>query len=246
MHRCVRYKTKPEETNVISKAIVIKTPNSINVSYDAVSITYDATSRSTTVFYHGLREEDRVFNQLQRNSRLCLHPLFFATVIYANHRQYISDYKCVVDGHLFYTEEQIGYAKPGALERIKIPLMEKSSQDIVDYKPLVKRLQSYRTELAGIGHVTRFSVECGDFLVKLLEEMNTFSPFNEDAMLRKLGESILHELEFSKNLSLTMMSQRQALEDRVQGQSALVSRTHSTRREISRFSKLLTYCRSSA
>lgn len=203
-----------------------------------MSIAHDATSRTTTVFYHGLREEDRIFNQLQRNSRLCLHPLFFASVIYVNHQRYVSDYKAIVDGHLFYTEKQIGYARAGRLERIKMPLMETPSQDVVDYKPVVKRLQSYRTELACIGHLSRFCVECGDFLVKLLEEMNTLSPFKNDAMLRKLGESILHDLEFSRSLSLTMISQRQSLEDRAQGQSALVSLARSTRREIGGISDL--------
>jgi hypothetical protein len=173
--------------------------------------------------YHGVQNWDRLLEFLETKAHLCFHPVFIPTALLSCHRYHLSRYRDVLDANIFKTERHIGYAVPGRLEQIRSdPSKTPSEAQELDYESIVRRLHSYQTELATMASVARFGQDCGDFLIRTVEESGSYSPFNDDETFHSSGEEILHEIELSRSLVRTLLSQNQSLKDRVQSQTNLV------------------------
>jgi hypothetical protein len=211
--------------------MVLKVPNCINIGYDAMSLSYDSKKRAITALYHGVQDWDRLLSFLQKKVYHCLHPLFIPTALFSCHRYHLSHYRDVIDEKICGTEHQIGYAVPGRLEESELDPSNKGYEpQELNYESIVRRLHSYQTELATIANVARFGQDCGDFLMQTLQELETYSPFSDDEKFYSSGEEILHEVELSRSLVRTLLSQNQALKERVQSQTNLVSNADLSRR----------------
>ncbi|KAF2734183.1 hypothetical protein EJ04DRAFT_493933 [Polyplosphaeria fusca] len=202
--------------------ILVKFPNSVNIGYDAVSVCYNANQKAVTVLYHGLKDEEAVFAALKTNGPLCFHPMFFLVAVYCLHQAQLSRYRTVVDGNIYQLEEEIGYAVPGRLERRDQKPVQRQDGQLIDYGTVVRRLQSFQTELASIGHVARFSKECGNFLLQSIEQLSNDTLTDSTPSFHEAREYILHKVEFSRGLTTSLLSQCQALKERVQSQSTLI------------------------
>jgi hypothetical protein len=198
----------------------------VNIGYDAISLSFDPESCSTRALLHGTRFEDwkSVTELLRSSSSSCSHPMLLPTTIFHIHRLNMERYRSKIDRNVFDTELDIGYAVPGRLtDRFALPQNNPPDAQNLDFENIVKRLHSCQTELISSGHVARFSKDCGEFLIKTIQELNDLSPrtFKDD--LDEKGERLLYEIEFSRNACICILSQSQALKERVQSHINLVS-----------------------
>jgi len=200
--------------------LLIKTPNCVNIGHDAISLSYNPETRLTTVLYQGLRRPTSIFSTVIANGALIHHPLSFCMIVYCTHQRYLARYRSMVDLRLFRTEKEIGYAVPGRLSQLDgshdVPLRYKE----MDSKTWMKRLQFYQTELAAIGHVARFSRDCGAFLSDAMPEIRSQLP--DPKAVFRAEEMIMEEMQMAQSLTQSLLSQRTALEERVKSQTSLV------------------------
>jgi hypothetical protein len=148
--------------------------------------------------------------------------MFFPVAIYCSHQAQISQYRSIIDDNIHDLEREIGYAVPGRLEYRSQGPEQGQRRPPKDYENAVRRLQSYQTELATIGHIARFSQSCGESLVQSIEQLGNDALFRNTISLHAAGENILHRVDFSRGLTVSLLSQCQALKERVQSQSNLV------------------------
>lgn len=230
-------------------SMVIKVANSASIGYDCVSITHDPIHRITYVLYHGLEDEAGVFSTLQTSPQRCMHPVFFAAVLYRSHQQHVERHRYTIDIAVLETERATGFGRPGRLGSGHIPHHEFKE---VDYKSTVKMLSYCQTDIAIIGHVARFSVDCGNWLVGRLTERRdrwntavgglagencTTEKGKSGSSLREANTGnpaeILEEIEYSRCRAMTALSQIQQMSGRVQSQTTVVSfRSHEQRDDI--------------
>jgi hypothetical protein len=57
---------------IILEAILLKVPNKLNVSFDAVPVLYDTAQCSVNILYHGLQEEEPIFASLEAFPKILL------------------------------------------------------------------------------------------------------------------------------------------------------------------------------
>jgi hypothetical protein len=205
--------------------MVLKVPNCVNIGYDAMSVSYNPEKRTVLALYHGVEDWGRLLKLLKRKRHLCFHPMFIPAALFSCHRYNLERYRGVVDRNIFDTEHQIGYAIPGRLEyaRGKTSNRESSNAPKADYESTVRRLHSYQTELATMANVARFSKDCGNTLIGTIQELESYAPFGDNQQFHSNSKEILHEIDFSKSLTHTLLSQIQSLKERVQSQINLVS-----------------------
>jgi hypothetical protein len=204
--------------------MVLKVPNCINIGYDAIFLSYSPEERTIFAFYHRIEDWGRLLNLLENKNHLCFHPIFLPTALFSCHRYHLGQYRNIVDTNVLETEHQIGYAIPGRLEEVHLaPPQESLDLPEMDYEIIVRRLHSYQTELATMANVARFSRDCGDSLMEMMEDFERCSTYEDEERWHESGEEIVHEIEFSRSLTRTLLSQVQSLKERVQSQVNLVS-----------------------
>ncbi|KAF2877115.1 hypothetical protein BDV95DRAFT_138986 [Massariosphaeria phaeospora] len=198
-------------------AIVLKVPNSVNFGYDALSMVFDGTRRSTRAFFHGQLgdEYERLVSsfQSQKDRSFFTQPMLLPTRLLLNHRLNTERYRSKIDHTLHSTEREIGYAIPGLLQYN--PSRDADAESKPDFERIVRQLHSCQTELSQIPYQGQFGYDFGVFLGKTALEVKDwgFLPPND---AHDYSEGLVHRIEFATNLYSTILMQSSILKSRVQ------------------------------
>ena len=209
--------SKFESANTTS--ILMKVPASRSVGFDCVSVAHDPINNITNVLYHSLADEDGIFDTLHANPERCLQPEFFAAILYQCHQQRVERHRNTIDDAIKNTECETKLGGPGRLFGHRYKHEEPTVEIHAD--TTAKRLSYIQTELAVIGHIARFSVQCGDWCVGLLENSKMQAADENDRLDAVM--QILDEVEYTRRRSMTVLPQLQGVKERVQSQATLVS-----------------------
>lgn len=224
--------------------MLLKVPRCVNIGYNALSLSYSPNERKFVALYHEVRDWNRLLTLLKRKVQLCFYPMFLPAALFSCYRFSLQRYRDVIDSHVYDTEHSLGYAIPGPLERYDAMITAKRwDTSKVDYESIVRRLNSSQTELATMGTVARFSKDCGDSLIHMIHELELYTLFGEDESFHKTREDILHEVEFSRTLTTSLLSQIQSLKERVQSEINLVGHPLGYSSHAERASRLIAVSR---
>ena len=222
---------------------LMKVANSISTGYDCVSVTSDPARRTTYVLYHHLEDENLVFNTLLTTPERCIDPLFFVVALYQSHHQHIETHRNAIDESILRIERQTGFGYPG---RVIDPNRRKSTAENtghLDSKSTIQQLSYCQTDLAVIGHVARCCLDCGEWLIKAIDEkfLGAQSPSHQNegragsetdpweqpylSRLRVVRSTIRQDVEHMRRRSVTASSQIQQMRERAQSQTNFVSET---------------------
>ncbi|KAF7507242.1 hypothetical protein GJ744_010800 [Endocarpon pusillum] len=197
-------------------ALVLKVPNCINIGYHAISLSFDPKACITRAFLHGIRfsEWERLKTDFRSLPLSYAHPMLLPVLLFNAHQVNMHRYRARIDQKVYESSKEIGYGIPGRLQEASAN--KSRNKQYLDFEDITKRLHSYQTELATIGHVARFSKVCGEFLLKTLQELNGIPLTSCEHEFHKAGEPLLHRSEYYTNSCINLLSQSQGLKERVQ------------------------------
>ncbi|KAF2000202.1 hypothetical protein P154DRAFT_204140 [Amniculicola lignicola CBS 123094] len=215
-----RYFTEFSDVKKISKLdMVFKMPNCFNVGYDALSISYDIRSECTRALLHGVSDEEfqwlLTYFKTQKQKVLYRNPLAIAAGMLWSHRLRTEAYRARLDDIVHKIEISMGHAIPGVPPDSHLrSAYEALMIDSLDFGNIIKELHSCQTELVGLRHVGDFGRDLGQFLCKIGTELQEIRSSTEAPRVNT--DPIVHQIEFSTNLYVTLTSQVTTLKERVQ------------------------------
>lgn len=213
---------------------LIKVANSRSSGLDCVSVTCDTLRRTTYALYHHLEDEASVFANLLSTPERCIDPYFSVAALYCSHYQRIEIHRHSIDNAIKKIERQTGFGTPGRLIGWFVSKGRSSldeSSVLTDPGSTIQQLSYCQTDLAIIGHVGRCCSDCGEWLVRDIEESLIDEPpqhdehelkqnqENQKAMRQMIGQDV----EYIRRRTVMLLSQVQALRERAQSQTNFVS-----------------------
>ncbi|KAF2279362.1 uncharacterized protein EI97DRAFT_430442 [Westerdykella ornata] len=212
------YERSPGSSATDLFSLVFKVGNSINIGYDAMSMTYNMKRRTTRAFLHGFLDHDS--QSLIEYLKTCKDKLRFESPfllpcrIYRKHRAKSEAYRVSIDDNLQRAEVEIGYAIPGVLDGTADPISLLRSGNI-EFERINRRLTSCSTELCTVLHTGAFGKELGIFLRNTAQELGSklYSPDNDGL---SHNQTLVQEIEFTTNLYSSLLSQASNLRTRVE------------------------------
>lgn len=223
-------------------SLLFKVANSRSIGFDCVSVTCDYSRRHIYALYHHLPDEALLFATLLSTPERCIDPHFFIAALHRSHHQMIETYRNAIDDAIKDIERQTGFGSPGrGFDRQanvdKYPVL-------ADPQDTIQRLSYCQTELAIIGHTARCCSDCGEWLVRAIDERlldeqapqygrqrrNGYELHQLDQQslesLRAVQLLVRQDVEYMRRRTVTLLSQVQQLRDRVQSQVGFVSRPY--------------------
>ncbi|KAI1410705.1 hypothetical protein F5Y13DRAFT_71008 [Hypoxylon sp. FL1857] len=221
-------------------SIVLKVANSRTTGFDCVSVTCDPSRRTTYVLYHHLEDEDSIFATLLSTPERCIDPHFFVAAVYRSHHQHIEAYRNTIDDTIQGIERQTGFGNPGRLMgSARRPSLDEYPA-LEDPKRIIQQLSYCQTDLAIIGHVARCCLDCGEWLVRAIDESlqkqqaprhegepsNGSNLYERDQQfsvrLRAARLTNRDEVEYMRRRTAMLLSQVQQMHDRTQSQTSFM------------------------
>lgn len=218
--------------------LLLKVANSRSTGFDCVSVTCNPSRRTTYVLYHHLEDEASVFATLLSMPEQCIDHHFFIAALYRSHHQHIEAHRNTIDDTIQGIERQSGFGNPGML-------MRRGSLDkypsLTDPKSTIQQLSYLQTDLAIIGHVARCCLDCGEWLVRVIDErlLSDQPPHygrerrkgselhqwdqQSSESLRAVRLMIRQDVEYMRKRTVTLLSQVQQIRDRAESQTTFVS-----------------------
>jgi hypothetical protein len=222
--------------------IMMKVAASRSIGIDGVSIAHNRKNRTTNVLYHRLGDEKSIFKTLQGSPERCLQPAFFAAVLHRCHQKRVEVYRSQMNEEITRVERLTKFGGPGRLSGHRDKQEELDQR--INSDSAIKKLSYIQTELAVMGHVGRSSLELGQWLVNLAakdrkeyinreevlaKEINDPNQQSADSLLQNImvenTTGTLDETEYVRRRATTVLSQLQAIKDRVDSQTNFVSLT---------------------
>jgi len=211
---------------------MFKVANGMNIGYESISMSHNLKHRTTRAFLHGLIDDEigRLIKYLQTRKDKSIYelPLLLPTRIFQGYRAKTEAYRVDIDDSLQMTEVQIGYAIPGVLRGR--PERNRSFREVrlkvegLEFDNIARMLHSCSTELGNVLHSANFGKELGSFLCKVALELEDMLKETDTRRLID-ARALMHSIEFSVNLYMSLLSQATILKDRVQNHIDLVSYT---------------------
>lgn len=220
------------------RTALLKVANSRSTGFDCVSVNCDPSRRTTYVLYHHLEDEASVFATLLSTPERCIDLYFFIAALYRSHHQHIEIHRNTIDDAIQGIERQSGFGNPGKL-------MRRASLDkypiLTDPKSTIQQLSYCQTDLAIIGHVARCCLDCGEWLVQVIDErlLSEQPPHygrerrsgsdlhqrdqQSSESLRAVRLMIRQDVEYMRKRTVTLLSQVQQMRDRAESQTTFVS-----------------------
>lgn len=214
-----------------SATILVKVANSKMTGLDAASISYDNQRRITHILYYGLTDEDSIFKMLENSPEHCQLPAFFVAVLFRSHQHQIERQRRSIDLAILETERKTGFGIAGMLENDR---HSKDEQHSVNYKQIIQRLSNCQTDLVILGHGARNCLQCGDWLIDMLEKNLKLSPDWQSATTSctkeelQLLQTVLQDVEYVRRRATAVISQMQMLKGRADSQTTLVCNGYQT------------------
>ena len=224
--------------------LLLKVANSRSTGFDCVSITCDPSRRTTYALYHHLEDDASVFATLLSTPERCIDPYFFIAALYRSHYQHIETHRNTIDDAILGIERQTGFGNPGRL----IGSGRRPSRDeypaLMDPKRVNQQLSYCQTDVAAIGHVGRCCLDCGEWLIQAIDEellinqpphyrrgrFDTSRPDPRDQKFLKSSRTVLlmvrQDVEYIRRRTAMLLSQVQAIKERVESQTGYVSNPH--------------------
>ena len=204
--------------------LLLKVANSRCIGFDCVSLTSDVSHRTTYVLYHHLESEASIFAMLLSQPQQWIDPHFFVAAVYRSHHQHLEIHRNTIDDAIQALERRTGFGNQGRL-------MGRRSMDgyhdLADPKTTIQQLSYCQTDLAGIGHVARFSLDCGEDIIRAIDESSDSEPHHGDQQfsetLRAVRMMVRQDVEYTRRRTAMLLSQVQQLRDRCQSQTNFVS-----------------------
>lgn len=230
------HSTRSERTSLL-----FKVANSRSTGFDCVSVTCDYSRRTIYALYHHLQDEASFFATLLSTPERCIDPHFFVAALHRSHHQLIETHRNAIDDAIKDIERQTGFGYPGRLMGFELQASVDEYPVLADPKGIIQRLSYCQTELAIIGHTARCCSDCGEWLVRAIDERllgeqaphygrqrrNSSEPHGLDQQslesLRAVRLLVRQDVEYMQRRTVTLLSQVQQLRDRVQSQVGFVS-----------------------
>lgn len=228
-------------------SLLLKVANSRSTGFDCVSITRDLACRTTYVLYHHLSDEASVFTNLLATPERCIDHHFFAAALYRSHHQHVETHRSTIDETILGIERGTNVGRTGKL----ISPWRRQSVDGeypalagVDPKKTILQLSYCQTDLAIIGHVARCCLECGEGIVRAVDEslrsgqelktqQDGGGPAHDSPLeqrdkalsmaLRAAQMAVRDEVEYTRRRIAMLLSQVEQMRQRTQSQTDLVS-----------------------
>jgi hypothetical protein len=222
-------------------SLLLKVANSHSTGFDCVSVTCDPACRTTYVLYHHLQDEASVFADLLSTPEQCIDPHFFVAAVYRSHHQNIETHRNTIDDTILGIERQTGFGKPGRLMSTERRASLDEYSALADAKSTIQKLSYCQTDLAIIGHVARCCLECGEWLLQVIDERLSFEQPLHYQQERSNGSElhqrdqrssknleavrlkIRQDVEYMRRRTVMLLSQVQQMKDRAQSQTNFVS-----------------------
>lgn len=221
-------------------ALLLKVANSRSTGFDCVSVTCDPSRRTTYVLYHHLEDEAFVFATLLSTPERCIDLHFFVAALYRSHHQHIETHRNTIDDAIQGIERQTGFGNPGRLISSKRRASLDKYPIFTDPKSTMKQLSYCQTDLAIVGHVARCCLDCGEWLVRVIDERLLSEQPPQYGRERRNG-SELHQLdqqsseslaavrlmirqdvEYVRKRTVMLLSQVQQMRERAQSQTTFI------------------------
>ena len=151
-------------------SLLFKVANSRSTGFDCVSVTCDYSRRNIYTLYHHLQDEALLFATLLSTPERCIDSHFFVTALYRSHHQMIETYRNAIDDAIKDIERQTGFGYPGRLMGYDRQASVDKYPVLADPQDTIQRLSYCQTELAIIGHIARCCLDCGEWLVRAIDE----------------------------------------------------------------------------
>lgn len=219
-------------------SFLLKVANSRSTGFDSISVACDPSRRTTYVLYHHLKDEDSVFATLLSTLERCIDPLFFVAALYRSHHQQIETYRNTIDDAILKIERQTGLGVPASLMGRRA-MGRRASLDEVPLhfsaKRTIQQLGYCQSDVAIIKHVARCCLECGDWLVQVIDEKlrsehggdSSADHCQRDLQLSKSLRMVRlmnrEDVEYMRRRSKMTLSQIQQIGERTQSQTNFVS-----------------------
>lgn len=206
-------------------SLLLKVANSRSTGSDCISVTCCPTRRTINALYHNLDDETSAFATLLSTPECCIDPHFFVVALYRSHHQRIETHRNAIDDAIQAMERRSGLGNPG---RLMFKNGRRASMEhypvLEDPKSAIQQLSYCQTDLAIIGHVARCASDCGEWLVRVIDEslLDQQSPES----LKAVRLTIRQEAEHIRKRTVMLLSQVQQMRDRAQSQTSLVSIAH--------------------
>ncbi|KAH7325694.1 hypothetical protein B0I35DRAFT_420974 [Stachybotrys elegans] len=210
--------------------IVIKVPVCRSVSTDGLSVHYNSATGESRALLHGITPSqwDTLVKDLKSQPELLSHPMLIPTNLYEKQLAAMEGFRSEIDVNILATEIEVGVFRPGRLEkastsahahRRRTPHSSDTPSTIPAARSQVflKRLHSYQFALATLSHVCRFSIKHGDFLLDTIQELAEWPH-----LASMNAEDLTHGIVYHKTLADGMISQIQALKDRLASETSLM------------------------
>ena len=206
-------------------------------------MTCDPSRRTTNVLYHHLEDEAFVFATLLFSPERCIDPHFFVAALYRSHHQHIETHRVAIDDTIQSIERQTGLGNPGRLSRLERRPSLHEHPILTDPKAIIQQLSYCQTDLAIIGHVARCCLDCGEWLVQVIDErlLSEQAPHyrreqcngselyqldqQSSESLRAFRLMIRQDVEYIRKRTVMLLSQVQQPRDRTQSQTTFVSKS---------------------
>ncbi|RYP80090.1 hypothetical protein DL770_006373 [Monosporascus sp. CRB-9-2] len=222
-------------------SLLLKVAVSRSTGYDCVSVTCDPSRRTTYVLYHHLKDEASLFATLLSTPERCIDPYFFVAALYRCHHQHIETHRNTIDDAILGIERQTSLGHPGMLMDSECRASLDKYPVLADPKSTIQQLSYCQTDLAVIGHAARCCLECGEWLVRAIddgllseqpphygrERRNGSGLHQQDHQssesLRAVRLMIRQDVEYMRRRTVMLLSQVQQMRDRAQSQTNFVS-----------------------
>jgi hypothetical protein len=218
-------------------SLLLKVANSRSTGFDFVSVACDPSRRTTYVLYHHLADEDSIFATLLSAPKRCIDPHFFIVSLYRSHHQHIETHRNTIDDAIQAIERATGFGNPGRLMGRRASMDEYLA--LVDLRKTIKQLSYCQTDIAIIQHVARCCLECGEWLVEIIDErLQSEQPLPDDKnpitdhhqshqplseYLKGMRLMSRQDAKYIQRRTVMLLSQVQQMRDRVQSQTTFVS-----------------------
>ena len=217
--------------------LLLKVANSRSTGFDCVSVTCDPSRRTIHALYHHLENEASVFAALRSTPERCVDPYFFVAALYRSHHQHIETHRNTIDDAIQGIERQTGFGNPGRLPGSGRRPSRDEYPALADPKSVNQQLSYCHTDVAALGHVARCCLDCGEWLIQAIDEeplnkqppgqFNTSRPDPSDQQFvessRAVRSMIRQDVEYVRRRTAMLLSQVQAIKERVESQTGYVS-----------------------
>ncbi|RYP67416.1 hypothetical protein DL771_007247 [Monosporascus sp. 5C6A] len=221
-------------------SLLLKVAVSRSTGHDCVSVTCDPSRRTTYALYHHLKDEASLFATLLSTPERCIDPYFFVATLYRCHHQHIETHRHTIDDAIVGIERQTGFGTPGRLIGSECRTNLDEYPVLADPKTTIQQLSYCQTDLTIIGHVARCCLECGEWLVRViddgllseqpphygLEGRNGSGLHQRDHQssesLRAVRLMIRQDVEYMRRRTAMLLSQVQQIRDRAPSQTNFI------------------------